>query len=186
MSAWVRGAALGQAEFAERFLGRAAAMGAAVAKSHAALAEAAKYLANAMQGIGIDRWQRFLADAQERARDPATVAAAEKSRQPADIGMIGRDAICSVPFSPVEVVSGVGAAILAGKGVAAVARAAGTAILRWVVPKTGPRNGGTAEKSDAAGGNAEQPETATSEGSKTSKTTKPSLPANPDDLLKDG
>ena len=92
MRSWVRGAALGQAQFAERFLGRAAddlvakelraaAMGAAVAKSHAALAEAANHLANAMQGIGIDRWQRFLADAQERASDPATVAAVEKSRQ---------------------------------------------------------------------------------------------------------
>lgn len=95
MRSWVRGAALGEAEFAERFLGRAAndpvtkelraaAMGAAVAKSHAALAEAANHLANAMQGIGIDRWQRFLADAQERTNDPSTVAAVKKSQRSLD------------------------------------------------------------------------------------------------------
>ena len=150
MTAWSRGTKLGVDEFAERFFGRPAddpaveqlhraALGVGLAQSHAELREASDQLADAMKAIGLDRWPQFLADAQERARDPATVAAVEKSRQAPDIGKIGRDAIRSVPFSPVEVVSGVGTAILAGKGAAAAARAAGAAILRRVLPKSQSR-----------------------------------------------
>jgi hypothetical protein len=92
MTAWSRGTKLGVDEFAERFFGRAAddpgieqlhcaALDVGLAQSHAELREASDQLADAMKAIGLDRWPRFLADAQDRARDPATVAAVEKSRQ---------------------------------------------------------------------------------------------------------
>ena len=100
-----------------------------LATTHADLREAAEKVANAMQAIGLDRWPRFLADAQERAHDPATVAAIEKSGQPPDLG---KDAIR--PVYPVEILLGIGAAGVAG-GVAAVARAAGGAILQQVLPE---------------------------------------------------
>ncbi len=86
MTTWASAAGLDQAEFAERFLGRsaddpvvgdlrAAASGAVYAKSHADLGEAASHLAKAMQAVELDRWQRFLADAQERARDHVGITA---------------------------------------------------------------------------------------------------------------
>jgi hypothetical protein len=95
MTAWAYGAALDHAAFAERFLGRgaddpiagdlrAAAVGAAMAKSHADLAAAAGHLATAMQAIGLDGRQRFLADAGKRVKDPATIAAVAKSRRPSE------------------------------------------------------------------------------------------------------
>jgi hypothetical protein len=95
MAAWVRGAKLDQADFAERFFGRAAddpvvrnlrsaAIGASTATSHAEIREAAGKLAEAMQAVGLYQWPRFVADAQTRARDPATVAAVENSRRPPD------------------------------------------------------------------------------------------------------
>jgi len=42
-----------------------------MATSHAALGTAAGKVAAAMTTMGLDRWPRFVADAQERARDPA-------------------------------------------------------------------------------------------------------------------
>ncbi len=48
-----------------------AALDAAMATSHAALGTAAGKVAAAMTTMGLDRWPRFVADAQERARDPA-------------------------------------------------------------------------------------------------------------------
>jgi hypothetical protein len=75
----------------------------------------------------------FVADARERARDPATVAAATRSRQPRDPTP---DAIR--PVYPLETLLGVGAVGVAG-GAVAVARAAGRAIggaiLKQVLPK---------------------------------------------------
>jgi hypothetical protein len=139
MTAWSRGTKLSTVEFAERFFGRAAddpivetlhsaALDVGIAQSLGELHEAADKLAAAMQAIGVDRWPRFLADAQERASDPVTVAAVAKSQQPLDPK---RDAIR--PVYPVETALGIGAAGLAG-GAAAAARAVGGAMLRQVLP----------------------------------------------------
>lgn len=79
--------------------------------------EAAGKLAEAIKAVGVSQCPRFVADAVERARDPATVAAVEKSKQPPDPK---RDAIR--PVYPVEAVVGVVAASIVG-GPAAAARA---------------------------------------------------------------
>ncbi len=101
IAAWCRGIKLGDAAFAERFFGRTpddavveklhgAALDIGLATNHGELREASEQLAEAIRLIGLDRWPRFLADAAERAHDPATIAAIEKSRQPPDLA---RDAI---------------------------------------------------------------------------------------------
>lgn len=139
MRAWIGGARLDQASFAERFFGRApddqivaklraAAQGADMAESHAELRDAAGQLADAMQAVGLDRWRRFLADAQDRSRDPATIAVVEDSRMPSDPS---KDAIR--PVYPLETAAGIVATGIAGGAVAA-ARAVGGAILRQVLP----------------------------------------------------
>ena len=90
-----------------------------------------------------------MADAQERARDPATQDAIEKSRQPPGPG---RDAIR--PVYPVETLAGIGAAGLIG-GAASALRSAGGAALRQFLPESRPpigngipnvAEGATAEK----------------------------------------
>lgn len=79
MTAWSSTVKLSKAEFAERFLGRdgddpvakllrEAALAAA---GRAPLRDAAEKLAEAMQTAGLDRWPRFVADAQRRAVDQA-------------------------------------------------------------------------------------------------------------------
>ena len=77
MAAWCRGLGLGKAAWAERMLGRDAADPVAGMLHKAALAvasgerdgvrQAAESLAAAMQVVGLDRWPRFVADAQARA-----------------------------------------------------------------------------------------------------------------------
>jgi hypothetical protein len=47
-----------------------------------------------VQAIGAGRWSRFLADAEARAREPATVAAVAQTEQPISI----RQGTRSVPF----------------------------------------------------------------------------------------
>ena len=90
MTAGTRGAKLPEAKFATRFFGRNAddpvvekLRGAAVdiesATSHADLRAASEQLADAMQAVGLGRWPRFLAEAQDRARAPATVASVNKT-----------------------------------------------------------------------------------------------------------
>lgn len=90
MTAWARSSQPNSASFAARFFGRdtddriaeklrSAARGADLAKSHADLRDAAVDLASAIQAIGLDRWPRFLDDAERHAGDPATLAAIEKS-----------------------------------------------------------------------------------------------------------
>ncbi len=140
MTAWLRATALDQATFASRLFGRGtddpvvrslhrAALGAATATSQDDLRDAAGTVAEAIQAVGINQWPRFVADAAERARDPATQAAIEKSRQPPDPAL---DAIR--PVYPVETAIGVAAAGIAG-GAAAAARAVGGAILKQVLPE---------------------------------------------------
>jgi hypothetical protein len=53
----------------------------AAAGSQADLREASEALAGAMQSVGPDRWLRFLADAEERARHPATIAVVQASQR---------------------------------------------------------------------------------------------------------
>ena len=125
-----------------------------------------------MEGVGIDRWPGFVADAQERARDPATQGAIEKSRQPP---APGRDAIR--PVYPVETLLGVGAA--AAKGAAAAARALAGAGLRQALPENQPPIGNAAA-------NAAKPEGMAGNAGKQAETPGPFLPANPDDLLAQG
>lgn len=133
---------LGLAAFAPLFLGRSAAdpiatnlfraaVGARYATRQDALREAAGTLAEAIKAIGISQWPRFVANAAERARHPATVAAVEKSRQPPDLR---RDAI--TPVYPIETIAGVVAAGVVG-GLAAVVRAIGGAVLKEVLPEAG-------------------------------------------------
>jgi hypothetical protein len=128
-----------------------AALGAATATNYEELRDAAGKLADAIKAVGVDQWPRFVADASERVRDPATQAAIEKSRQPPDPA---RDAIR--PVYPVETAIGVIGAGIAG-GVAAAARAVGGAILRQVLPEsspspTGPVGGLKPEGSSAPSG----------------------------------
>lgn len=104
MTAWSDGAKLGEAEFAERFFGRDAddpvakalhgtARAVSPASDRAAGKQAAEQFAAAMQTVGLDRWQRFLADAQQRAHDPATRAAVAASQhQPARLAEIRAEA----------------------------------------------------------------------------------------------
>lgn len=143
MTAWMRGVRMDEATFADRFFGRdsddpvaqilhRAALDAGLAKSPAEFAQASRVVADAMKAIGPDRWTRFIADAQGRARDPATVAAIEKSLRPPDPA---RDAVR--PVYPVETAVGIGAADIAG-GAGAALRAAGSAILRQVLPDSRP------------------------------------------------
>jgi hypothetical protein len=162
VTAWMRGTALNQAAFAGRFFGRSAddpvvrslhsaVLRAATATSHDDLREAAGKLAETMEAVGIDRWPHFVAGAQERARDPATQAAIETSRQPP---APGRDAIR--PVYPVETLLGLGAA--AAKGVAAAARALAGAGLKQVLPESRPPPAGNtavnAGKPESTAGNA--------------------------------
>ena len=147
LTAWLRATALDGASFGSRLFGRSAddpvvrdlhsaALRAATATSHDDLRDAAERLARAMQGVGIDRWPGFVADAAQRARDPATRAAIEKSKQPPGPG---RDAIR--PVYPLETAIGIAMAGLAG-GAAAAGRAAGGALLRQFMPGSRPSTGG--------------------------------------------
>lgn len=152
MTAWMRGVRMDPAMFADRFFGRdgedpvaqilhRAALDAGLAKSPAEFAQAARGVADAMKAVGLDRWARFIADAQSRARDPATVAAIDKSLRPPDPA---RDAIR--PVYPVETALGIGAAGLAA-GAGAALRAAGGAILRQVLPDSRPSGASAAGRS---------------------------------------
>ena len=136
MTAWLRGTAFNQTAFADRFFGRSAddpvvrslhsvALRAATAMTHDDLREASSKLAEAMEAVGIDRWPHFVADAQQRARDPATQGAIEKSRQPP---APGSDAIR--PVYPETLLPGLGARRAVG-----AARAAGGALLRQFLPE---------------------------------------------------
>ena len=81
MTAWSRGAGLSKDRFATLFLAREAndpivgivreaSRDAIGAVSRAELREASLKVADAIPAVGLDRWPRFLADAQARARDP--------------------------------------------------------------------------------------------------------------------
>jgi len=156
MTAWLRATTLNEAAFASRLFGRSAddpvvrdlhsaALGAATATSHDDLREAAGKLARAMEAVGIDRWPHSVADAQERARDPATQAAIEKSRRPP---APGRDAIR--PAYPLETAIGVATAGLTG-GAAAAARAARGALLKQFLPEGRSPTGNAAAPSASSG-----------------------------------
>jgi hypothetical protein len=88
-----------------------------------------------VQAVGVGRWARFVADALERARDRATVAAVAKSREP-PAGP--KDAIR--PVYPVETATGIAAAALTG-GAAAAARAVGGALPRQFLARPVPTIG---------------------------------------------
>jgi hypothetical protein len=137
MTAWVRGSRMDAGSFASHFFGRAAddpvvaSLRAAVseasfATTQAQLAKASGDLAEAMKAVGLDSWPRLVADAQARARDPATVAAIEKSLQPPDLK---KDAI--TPVYPVEKALAVAAAAVTGGAaglLGSAARAIGGAV----------------------------------------------------------
>ena len=136
---WSRGAGLDRAQFAGQFFGRdandpvatslrTAALTAGLSGQPEALRDAAEHLASAMETVGPDRWYRFLDDSQSRADDPATVAALEKSQTRSDSP---RDAIR--PVYPLETAIGI-----AVSGIAGGAAAAGTALLRQLLPKRPP------------------------------------------------
>jgi len=161
MAAWMRGLSLDEASFASRFFGRGAddpvvrnlhgaALDAAMATSHAALGTAAGKVAAAMAAIGLDRWPRFVADAQERARDPATLAAVEQSKRPPEPGS---DAIRRV--YPIETALGIVGAGSVGGG-AAVFRAIVGASAKQALSESRPPAGNAAAnvaKPESAAGN---------------------------------
>lgn len=135
MTAWIEGSHLDQATFASRLFGReaddpvvrdihSAALAAATATNGEDFRNASGRFADVIKAVGVDRWPRFVADASERTRDPATQAAIERSGQ---TPVPSRDAIR--PVYPVETAIGVVAAGVAG-GLGAAARAVGGAILR--------------------------------------------------------
>lgn len=113
-----------------------AALEAATATSHEDFRDAAGKVADAIKAVGVDQWPRFVVDASERARDPTTQAAIERSRQPPDPA---REPIR--PVYPVETAIGIVATGVVG-GVGAAARAVGGAILRQVAPESRPAAGG--------------------------------------------
>jgi len=120
--------------------------------------------------VSVQQWPRFVADAQERARDPATQAAIEKSRQPP---APGRDAVR--PVYPIETAFGIA---IAG-GAAGALRAASGALLRHILPESRPSAGNTsasAPKSEGPVANVR----------KQVEAPRPSLPAKPGDLLAQG
>ena len=184
MTAWLRSTKLDQATFASRLFGRSAdasivrslhsvALGAATATSHDDLREAAGKVAEAMKAVGIQQWPRFVADAQERARDPATQAAIEKSRQ---LPNPARDAIR--PVYPLEAIAGIGAAAIV-KGAVAAARALAGAGLRRALPESrSPVENATV--------NAAKPESTARNASQQAETPSLVLPAKPGDLLSQG
>jgi hypothetical protein len=88
---WIRGGDLEREEFARLFLGRDAddplagllhdaAPRVERAMDHGELGDAAAKIAAAIQVVGPDRWSCFLAELEERALDPAIVAAIEHRR----------------------------------------------------------------------------------------------------------
>ena len=184
LTAWMRATQLGLAAFAPWFLGRSAddpvatklyeaAVGARYATRQDDLSKVAGKIAEAIMAVGISQWPRFVGDAVERARDPATVAAIEKSRQLPDLR---RDAI--KPVYPVETAIGVAAAGIVGEP-AAAARVAGDAILKQVLPDARPPPG------DATISTA-KPEVPAVNFAKQAESLDRALPAKPDDLLKQG
>ena len=155
MAAWIKAAHLDQRTFAGRLFGRAAddpvartlheaALAAAAATSQGGIRDAAGKLAGAIQAVGLDRWPGFVADAAERARDPATQAAIARGRQPPDPAHDGIR-----PVYPVETALGIGAAGVAG-GAGAAARAVGGAIARQVLPEVPPVTSGAPAEGAAA------------------------------------
>ena len=114
MTAWLRATAFSQAAFASRLFGRSAddpvvqdlhdaALCAATATTHDDLRDASGKLARAMEGVGIDRWPGFVADAQQRARNPATLAALKQgvgAASPAPTGAATGSAPPERPISP--------------------------------------------------------------------------------------
>lgn len=116
---------------------RRVAQSADLAKRQSELRDAASDLASGIQQVGLDRWARFLDDAERRADNPATAAAVEKSRQPTTPG---KDAIRPVPFGPVEALlaaGGVAAAAVKG-GIAAGAGTLARTVTRQLSPKPKP------------------------------------------------
>lgn len=123
--AWMRGTGMEAETFADRFFGRGADDPVAQALRDAAelamssttqadMATASGKVADAMQRVGLERWSRFLADAQIRAHDPATEAAIKASIK-------APDAIA--PVYPENYLLGVrGAAGLLRAGVGGLAR----------------------------------------------------------------
>ena len=120
---WSGASRLDDAAFASRFLGRGAddrvvraLRGAAQditgARDHGDLRQAAEQVAVAMQVVGLGNWGRFLADAQARADDPATLAAVAASQPrpapptppavslPAAAPVVTRVAAPSTPIDP--------------------------------------------------------------------------------------
>jgi filamentous hemagglutinin len=126
---------------------RAAVSEASFATTQAQLAKASGDLAEAMKAVGLDSWPRFVVDAQARARDPATVAAIEKSLQPPDLK---RDAI--TPVYPVEKALAVGAAAVTGGAaglVGGLARAIGGAVASKILGDNPAASGGAPTQSPA-------------------------------------
>ncbi len=91
LARWSGAPRLGDAAFADRFFGRhaddravralrSAAQEIAGARDHGDLRRASEQVATAMQVVGIGNLGRFLADAQARADDPATLAAVAASQ----------------------------------------------------------------------------------------------------------
>jgi hypothetical protein len=150
MQAWARGTKLDNAGFGQVFLGRDASdpavehlrqatVKAAYATNSADLREGAEHLAAAMQAIGLDRWPRFLAEAQQRAADPATFAAVERSNVEPDYR---KDGIA--PVYPEAAIGPLRAKAIAGAVLGA--------IVRQVVPKpAGKPAGAPAAKPDEGG-----------------------------------
>lgn len=156
LAAWIRGARLEPDVFASRFLGRAgddpvardlhsAAGLAATATSHADRAKAAYTLADAIEAVGVDGWPRFVADAAERARDPATQAAIQASSQPPPHAP---DAIR--PVYPLEWAIGAATGGLIG-GPGTAARMLGGAIVRGVGPASRPAAEGAPAEETVSG-----------------------------------
>lgn len=88
---WSGASRLSKDAFAGHFFGRqaddrtalalrAAATDAAAARDHGGLQRASEQVAAAMQVVGLGNWPRFLADAQDRADDPATLAVVAASQ----------------------------------------------------------------------------------------------------------
>jgi hypothetical protein len=114
MTRWIQGGHLDRERFGELFLGRnaddplvdllySAAPRVGLATGHAELGDAAAKIAAAILVVGPDRWARFVADLQDRALDPATIAIIECRPQPAPASDPGHaPPHCESPAAPQE------------------------------------------------------------------------------------
>lgn len=181
MRGWVRGLLLDRADFARRFFDRAAndpvvdhlwqaTKFAALARGAADIRAGTEHLADAMQGVGLDRWRRFLADAQQKAASNLLIPVSDTTVRdyPAPYNPLG----ILVPGSPENEAWVRGADQVIGAAGAVLKRGFGAVFM----------NEGNDAEDEAGAAPGSTPNADPNGGVRKL----PPLPANPDDMLAQG